>query len=304
MKIIGGLGNQLFQIFAVMAYGIKHNQKIIFPYYKYSPSITKRKTYWDDMLIELKEKYTTINDDNYTTINEDNVSVNYNERFENYKEQDFTYNEIPDFENKKMNFTGYYQSYKYFENQYDEIIDIIGIEKLRNDIKENVKVKLDFDFEKKHFISLHFRIGDYKNIQEYHYLLNYDYYNKSISKILALREPDYEKDKKISKEYVIKYFCENQDNEEVLVTIDKLKLEYPFIEFHKIDDTIEDWNQMLIMSLCNDNIIANSTFSWWGAFFNTNKDKIVCYPNMWFGHYNFHLNTIDLFPETWIKIIF
>ena len=51
----------------------------------------------------------------------------------------------------------------------------------------------------------------------------------------------------------------------------------------KVDDNIPDWKQMLIMANCDANIIANSTFSWWGAYFNKNPKKIVCYPNVWFG---------------------
>lgn len=55
------------------------------------------------------------------------------------------------------------------------------------------------------------------------------------------------------------------------------------------------------MSLCNHNIIANSTFSWWGAYFNINPEKIVCYPNVWFGS-ECNNSTQDLFPKNWVKI--
>ena len=60
---------------------------------------------------------------------------------------------------------------------------------------------------------------------------------------------------------------------------------------------------MLLMSSCQDNIIANSTFSWWGAYFNTNNEKIVCYPYKWFGPSANH-NICDLFPDSWQKIIY
>ena len=55
------------------------------------------------------------------------------------------------------------------------------------------------------------------------------------------------------------------------------------------------------MSCCNHNIIANSSFSWWGAYLNDNKKKIVCYPSIWFGELINH-DTRDLFPENWNKI--
>jgi hypothetical protein len=56
------------------------------------------------------------------------------------------------------------------------------------------------------------------------------------------------------------------------------------------------------MSFCKHNIIANSSFSWFGAYFNPNQDKIVCYPKQWFCGHGEHINTRDLFPPDWLKI--
>tara|TARA_Y100000816_G_scaffold51700_1_gene33144 strand:- start:3314 stop:3706 length:393 start_codon:yes stop_codon:yes gene_type:complete len=96
------------------------------------------------------------------------------------------------------------------------------------------------------------------------------------------------------------YFCQQQDNEIVNDTVNSLKNENIFkdIEFVKAKDEIQDWEQMLLMSVCNHNIIANSTFSWWGAYFNSNKNKKVCYPSLWFGP-NLKKNLKDLFPPDW-----
>jgi hypothetical protein len=104
--------------------------------------------------------------------------------------------------------------------------------------------------------------------------------------------------------YNILYFCEKEDNEDVELKIEVLKKEFPTIEFIKADDSIEDWKQMLIMSCCKHNIIANSSFSWWGGHFNIDKEKIVCYPKVWFGPKMSHHNLDDLFPPSWNKIDF
>jgi hypothetical protein len=56
---------------------------------------------------------------------------------------------------------------------------------------------------------------------------------------------------------------------------------------------------MFLMSKCKHNIIANSSFSWWGAFLNSNNNKIVLAPNKWF---NFDDISQNILPKEWIKI--
>ena len=121
----------------------------------------------------------------------------------------------------------------------------------------------------------------------------------------------YRDGKSISNHYIDKkngletvdYFHESL--EEVLKTIESLRGLQNLLQtdytFERGDNTLADWEQMLYMSLCSHNIIANSSFSWWGAGFNSNKEKIVCYPSVWFGPTIGH-NTSDLCPSVWNKI--
>jgi hypothetical protein len=54
--------------------------------------------------------------------------------------------------------------------------------------------------------------------------------------------------------------------------------------------------------MCKNNIIANSTFSWWAAWINTNESKKIICPKKWFGPKNSYLDTKDLYCEGWIVI--
>ena len=141
-------------------------------------------------------------------------------------------------------------------------------------------------------ISIHFRYGDYKKCKDKYELLTYNYYKESLVFIL--------KNAQITKANVL-WFCEDVDLDDVVPIINKLSKYFPICSFQKVNSNTSDWEQMLMMSLCNHNIIANSTFSWWGAYFNSNPDKNVCYPGSWFVE-SANINTKDLFPPTWKSI--
>ena len=141
-------------------------------------------------------------------------------------------------------------------------------------------------------ISLHFRIGDYKNLQEHHPLLDKDHYIKSIIHIINISKKD---------NWHILYFCEDEDIDYVNDKIEIMRNEFINLSFTKIDSIYKDWEQLLIMSLCSHNIIANSSFSWWAAYFNTNNN-IVCYPDIWFGPKQGNKDMSDMFPSSWSKI--
>lgn len=61
---------------------------------------------------------------------------------------------------------------------------------------------------------------------------------------------------------------------------------------------VDSWQDMYLMSLCNHNIIANSTFSWWGAWLNHHEDKMVIAPKKWWST----IENDDVVPETWMRI--
>ena len=66
---------------------------------------------------------------------------------------------------------------------------------------------------------------------------------------------------------------------------------------------IPDYEQMVLISLCQHNIMSKSSFSWWGSYLNTYENAVVCYPSVWFGdHFFKRINYGDLHLETWNQI--
>jgi hypothetical protein len=147
------------------------------------------------------------------------------------------------------------------------------------------------DYFKNKTISLHFRLGDYKEKQDFHPIMSVEYYESAITTIMKTIN-----DHNIT----ILYFCEENDLQDVNEKINILKQKFTTIEFKRITN-LKDWEQMILMSCCDHNIIANSTFSWWGAYLNDNRNKIVCYPNKWFGLKAGNRNMNDLCPDNWNK---
>ena len=279
-NLMGGLGNQIFQIFATIAYAIKSKNQFKFKSSKElgdGGSSTLRYTYWDSFFYKFKP---------FLIDEMPNMNI--------IRETDFTYNDLPITSFTKVNLMifGYFQSYKYFQENYDIICRMLSIAEQRLDIIGSVVDKHhSMQFLEKS-ISMHFRLGDYKNLPDYHPIMSAEYYKNALQHIV--NHIDYTPN--------VLYFCEDEDVESVNETIQLLKNEFPTIEFERGTNTFDDWQQMLLMSCCNHNIIANSSFSWWAAYFNANPTKIVCYPSVWFGPKMSDVVVTDLFPDEWVKI--
>ena len=275
-NLMGGLGNQIFQIFATISYAIKSKSPFKFMNVESlgGGSTTVRNTYWNTFFSNMRP---------FLMSSMPAVTV--------IRESGFPYNELPVREmiNRDILIYGYFQSYKYFKDNYNVICRMIGINKM----KEALLLKLDLSNDyMENTISMHFRIGDYKKIQEFHPLATYGYYERSLQ-YLQTQNP--------TKQFNVLFFCEDVDYDEVTVTIDKLIAKFPSYNFTRASNVLADWEQMLLMSCCHHNVIANSSFSWWGAYFNAFADKRVCYPSAWFGPAARN-DTRDLCPSDWIKI--
>jgi hypothetical protein len=299
---MGGLGNQLFQIYTTMALSIEMKTTFNFPNNKLE-SDKRSDTYWDSFLKELNKNTSLVDIKNL--------------KYPVFKEKDFKYNKIqilPEVIRKHGNVMlyGYFQSYKYFDKEYKNIARYIGLDESRQAVRDLFYKK----YENNNTISVHFRMGDYKALQNCHPILGHEYYINSIKFILNKTQKNSKENSKEkgNTKWKILYFCEEEDIEEVKNKVEIIKAGWGGyvesensqiieLEFERGGEPImEDWQQLLLMSCCQHNIIANSSFSWWAAYFNNNPDKIVCYPDKWFGPRLAHHDTKDLCPTNWNKI--
>lgn len=277
-KLQGGLGNQLFQIYTTIAYASQTNKKFFFlNIHELKSSVTDRHTYWDSFLKSLKPFLI-----DPELINKDKLLL--------IKEKGFTYDMLPlPISEKKINIlNGYFQSYKYFDHYFQTINRLLKIDVIKVELTNKYRKLINDDFP----TSIHFRLGDYKKLSDHYVILSVDYYRAALKCLLLTNL--------VTK---VLYFCEEQDLEDVEATIAILETDFPNIKFIRAEPELEDSEQLILMSLCRNNIIANSTFSWWGAYLNTYRQKKVIYPATWFGQklQKTH-DTKDLFPEDWIKI--
>lgn len=177
--------------------------------------------------------------------------------------------------------TGYWQSEKYFIDM-DSQIRKDFIFKLPLD---NNNAELAFQISQVNAISLHVRRGDYANnptTTAAHGLCSIEYYLEAIRYVVQhVQQPH--------------FFIFSDD---IPWSKMNLKIDFPhqFVEYNKGADS---YNDMRMMSLCNHHIIANSSFSWWGAWLNSDPDKIVIAPKHWFGT---NVDTRDLLPTNWVKM--
>jgi hypothetical protein len=305
INIMGGLGNQLFEIFTAIATALRNNDTFFFLKYDElgaNPGY-HRHTYWDTLFKGLCSYVKPLNE----------TSLKETESLPSWNERGFNFSPVPtDTKNKKLRLTGYFQNEKYFKDKYTEICEMIQLSQQKINIKEqykNEKWWCNHDSSNKRVIvSTHFRIGDYTATVNVHPVMTIEYYYRAISHVI--QNANNNKHEKNSFSFVV--FYDPCDKSIVEQHIQKLKLfcqtdsaivKYANdIEFHLVKDTIPDWEQLILMSLCDHNIMANSTFSWWGAYFNENPDKIVCYPSVWFGPALCFHDTSDLCLNTWHKI--
>lgn len=288
-RVIGGLGNQMFQYAVGRALSLKRNVPLVldtsqFDSYMRHQGFELGRIFNSQFQIATKDDIIQILGWQSAPLAKRILSRPVMDRLrrpEFVSEPHFHFWRAIDAVPSRCYLQGYWQSPRYFE-EYQA--------KIREDFTFKLpltgkNIDLSDRISQVNSVSLHVRRGDYlsnKKTTALHGLCSVDYYKTAIHKIGLTQDQPV-------------FFVFSDD----IVWAEKnLEIEFPchYINHNK---GLESFNDMRLMSLCRHNIVANSSFSWWGAWLNSNQHKIVIAPKKWFVT---SLNTEDLLPAGWTSI--
>jgi FkbM family methyltransferase len=254
-RILGRLGNQMFQIATAYSFAIDNNC---------STKVSTKNGVFQSLTGEVSDPY-IYKDSIFSKIEFIQEASNY----DIWKEPSFKYTPISyKFENN-LYLEGHFQSEKYFVHNKEKILDLF---EPTQDIKNYIFSKYG-ELLNKNTVSLHIRRGDYLVSQDHHPVCSLKYYEDCLNELSDIDSILVFSD---DKEYAKKTFTQKN----VFIIQDE-----------------KDYIDLYLMSMCKHNIIANSSFSWWGAWLNKNKDKKVFAPKDWFGPALTTNNIEDLIPS-------
>lgn len=283
--IYGGLGNQMFQYAIAKNISISNNVDFKLDLSKMDDgyirnfSLEKFKIVGEIASIEELKNYNKNKYVNYffKILSKNNIYNGY--KF--FEKNEFVFdNNFLDI--KKGYLEGYWQSFKYFENIREILLKEFTLKDDMN--KQNIHILKKILL--KNSISLHIRRGDYINSpknKKIYDVVGLNYYQDAIKLINTRVENPY-------------YFIFSDD---LNWASENLNFGDNNMIFVDINGSANPENDLVLMSNCKHNIIANSTFSWWGAWLNQNPNKIVVSPNKWMSNINI---LDDLYPNSWLRL--
>lgn len=282
----GGLGNQLFQYAAAKALAVRRRTQVYIDtsMLQLDGNITKRRYELD--AFNIKPRFSTprmIQNMEYPsgfTKLKRKIMPSYKKGI--YNEPHYNYDRFFLMASSSTIVRGYFQSERYFKF----ISDIIRNEFLITGKLSQETIALGEQISHSNSTSIHIRRGDYVSNEataKFHGCCSIEYYEKAIRIIT-------------SKVDSTNFFIFSDDIEWAR---QNLTIGFP-TAFVTHNGELHAYEDLYLMSLCKHNIIANSSFSWWGAWLNKNPGKIVAAPARWFNEVN--ANTNDLLPAEWLKV--
>ncbi|MGB3007363.1 MAG: alpha-1,2-fucosyltransferase [Chitinophagaceae bacterium] len=280
-RIIGGLGNQLFQYAAGKALAVNKNTDLLLDvsaFDEYKLRNFDLTAFHTEIQFAKQEELVSLRKRNFAEKIRDNIFPMALRKV--YKPKHFHFH--PRFFNASPNIylQGYWQSEKYFETISSHIRKEFTI---KEEYIKNVTQLAD-EIRKSSSVSVHIRRGDLNNptTNEVHVILEIGYYKEALQII-----------RQIVPDAILYFFSDDLNWVKENLHIDGAV----YVSGTKSETHIEDF---YLMSQCKHNIIANSSFSWWAAWLNNNPDKIVIAPKNWFN--KGPKDTQDLIPAGWLRI--
>lgn len=289
-QITGGLGNQLFQYAAAKALSLHHKVPLLFEvstfYRDELPDLEVPRNFELYHFKGITEQIMAV-DDVKSRFGVEKNSFIHRKAIPAYKKKIYTepyYHYDKNFfrSRKQVFLKGGRQSEKFFKRYEDDIRNCV---QLKEYLYENV-IDAAITLRSQNSVSVHIRRGDYLRKQiilEWHGVMSKEYYAKAFQ-LLASK----------TKNLSVYYFTDDPDwvAENLLPLLDGKILSGTVTKSH--------YEDLYLMSQCKHNIIANSSFSWWGAWLNNNPEKIVIGPVKWFD--KGYKDTQDVIPDNWYKI--
>lgn len=180
---------------------------------------------------------------------------------------------------------GHFQTEMYFKDYRESIINDF---QLKNQLSDN-SLKYASEIAGTNSVSLHVRRGDYvtnSRANEVHGTCGATYYTRAIEFILEKTSTPH-------------FYIFSDDLEWVK---EQNWLKNLKVSFVTGNTELKSYEDMVLMSLCKHNIVANSSFSWWGAWLNQNKGKIVIAPENWLANAEINNLAKQILPSEWIKL--
>lgn len=288
VSVFGGLGNQMFQFAAAYALAKTKNTKVGINLDRinavnYDKNFTQREFELANVFRIERFEFVDSNSFNYIITNNRNLFNRIKRKLKQavyYREKGLNYQESIHEVGSETYLEGYFQSYRYFDFC---LSDIQKIFKFRNQFNSKT-TELIKKIEHHNSVAVHVRRGDFVNVKKNlgtHGVCAPDYYKKAISCfddcvfVVVSDDPVWAK--------------ENLS----------FGSDVYFVDWNKGADS---WQDMLLISRCRHAIIANSSFSWWGAYLIDNPTKKVIAPLQWYADQRMQEQTDDLCPSSWIRI--
>jgi glycosyl transferase family 25 len=294
IKIMGGLGNQLFQIAAGCGIAWLNDMEPVFEKIYESPSVFKpRPVYWDSLLKNVPLKKT------HEMSKIQFIPVKY----PNNK-----YSPIRLSHNKNYTMEGYFQNPRFFELYRDRILEMFRLPDNQMDVLKSVMTELVNDVDAR-VVMVHVRRGDYLKLQDFHITQTMDYYNNARDKVESL-VGQYSTLLKYNVDNLV-YVIFSDDIEWCKKEFDQWSQRCVFVneEIHKriqmnpeLKGVPLDVCELMLMTLSTHAIIANSSFSWWGAYLNQTQHKLIIAPSKWLTNEAQNTDMLNIIDNTMIVI--